>query len=261
MKKSSRLKSGNEAAACFDPSDSAAHGAAANEPDYRALYTELAQLVGGLAHEIRNPLSTMRLNLDLLAEEFERMESPQERRMLHKIDRVRNESHRLERILEDFLRFARVRELQLTPADLNVVVERVRDFIEPQAMSQNVIVRTDYGAGVEAVPLDAELFQQALLNLVLNALHAMPEGGELILTTRLDKNGTSRRALLEVVDTGQGIPAELQERVFDPFFSTRQGGSGLGLPTTRKIIEAHGGTIGLESVPRRGTKFTIRLPV
>jgi signal transduction histidine kinase len=102
-----------------------------------------------------------------------------------------------------------------------------------------------------------DLFKQALLNLMLNAQHAMPDGGELILTTRRDGS----EVVLDVTDTGRGMTEEVRARVFDAFYSTRPGGSGLGLPTTRKIVEAHGGTIHVQSVPGKGSQFTVRLPV
>lgn len=223
----------------------------------REQYAEIAQLAGGLAHEIRNPLSTMRMNLDLLAEDFQGAEAQRDRRILQKIERVRKESHRLEDILEDFLRFVRVQELRPEPADLNEVVDVLRDFQEGQAAAQGVVIRTLLMPDLPSVPLEVELFKQALLNLTLNALNAMPEGGELMLSTRRE----GAWATLEVVDTGVGIPPEAQARVFDAFYSTRPGGSGLGLPTVRRIVEAHGGTIGLESEQGRGTKFTIRLPL
>ena len=223
----------------------------------RAAYTEIAQLAGGLAHEIRNPLSTMRMNLDLLAEEFENPETARDRRIVQKIERVRKESHRLQMILEDFLRFARVQELRTTPTDLNAVLEEVLDFCEGQGVSQGIVSRTQLDPLLPPVPLDIDLFKQALLNLILNAQHAMSEGGELILTTRRE----GAWAELDVVDTGVGIPAANQAHVFDAFFSTRPGGSGLGLPTTRKIIEAHGGQIDLESEPGKGSRFRVRLPL
>ena len=222
----------------------------------KAQYSEIAQLAGGLAHEIRNPLSTMQLNLDLLAEDFAGTESQRDRRALQKIERVRKESQRLQNILEDFLRFVRVQKLRLAPSDLNEVVDVLRDFHEGQASVQGVVIRTHYDRSLPPILLEVELFKQALLNLTLNALHAMPDGGELILTTRSDGDW----AVLDVTDTGCGIPFDQQAQVFDAFFSTRPGGSGLGLPTVRRIVEAHGGTIGLESEPGRGTMFTIRLP-
>ncbi|HEX8203375.1 MAG TPA: ATP-binding protein [Isosphaeraceae bacterium] len=235
--------------------DRSAPEAEAEVARLRTAYAEIAELAGGLAHEIRNPLSTMRLNLDLLAEEFPEAQGPRDQRILQKIERVRRESLRLQDILEDFLRFARVQELRPRPADLNEVIDVVRDFCEPQAVVQGVVIRTQYAA-LPPVPLEVELFKQALLNLYLNALHAMPDGGELILATRRE----GPWAVVEVTDTGCGIPPEQQARVFDAFYSTRPGGSGLGLPTTRKIVEAHGGRIGLQSEPGKGSRFTIYLP-
>ena len=222
----------------------------------RAQYAEIAQLAGGLAHEIRNPLSTMRLNLDLLAEEFREVESTRDRRVLQKIDRLKRETLRLQDILEDFLRFARAQELRLEPADLNAVVDDLRDFCEPQASTRGVVVRSQYDPSLPKIGLDVDLFKQALLNLILNAEHAMTDGGELILTTRRE----GPWCVLDVIDTGQGMTDEVRARVFDAFYSTRPGGSGLGLPTTRKIVEAHGGTIEVRSEVGKGSQFTVRLP-
>jgi signal transduction histidine kinase len=222
----------------------------------RARYSEIAQLAGGLAHEIRNPLSTMSLNLDLLAEDFQGAEAPRDKRVLQKIERLRRESQRLQEILEGFLRFARVQDLRLEKADLNVIVEELRDFFEPQAMAQAIVFRAQYEADLPRLDLDVDLFRQALLNLFINARQAMPSGGELILRTRHDGAWN----VLEVTDTGVGMSEEVRARVFDAFYSTRAGGSGLGLPTTRKIVEAHGGTIQVESEPGKGARFTIRLP-
>jgi two-component system, NtrC family, sensor histidine kinase HydH len=221
----------------------------------RRRYAEVAQLAGGLAHEIRNPLSTMRLNLDLLAEDFQEPETTKDRRVLQKIERLRRDTQRLQDILEDFLRFARVQELRTVPADLNVIVDDLRDFCEPQATTKGIVVRTQYAADLPRVALDVDLFKQALLNLILNAEHAMPDGGELMLVTRRDGDD----AVLDVIDTGLGMTEEVRARVFDAFYSTRPGGSGLGLPTARKIVEAHGGTIAVQSVPGKGSQFTVRL--
>ncbi|HEV3165719.1 MAG TPA: ATP-binding protein, partial [Isosphaeraceae bacterium] len=205
--------------------------AGAREQSLRAQFDEIAQLAGGLAHEIRNPLSTMQLNLELLAEDFRDPDTQRDRRVLQKIERVLRETQRLQDILEDFLRFVRVQELRRRPASLNAVVDDLSDFCEPRAASQNVILRMHLAEDLPLVPVDEEVFKQALLNLILNALLAMPDGGDLILTTR---HGADE-VVLEVVDTGCGIAPEHQPRVFDAFYSTRHGGSGLGLPTTRKI--------------------------
>lgn len=223
----------------------------------RQQYAEIAQLAGGLAHEIRNPLSTMGLNLDLLVEDFRGAETTRDRRVLQKLERVRRETERLQEIVDDFLRFARVQDLETVPTDLNAVIDDLRDFSEPQALVQNVVMRTQYEPDLPRVPLDVGLFKQALWNLIRNAQHAMPDGGDLILQTRRDGDF----AVLDVTDTGVGMEPEVAARIFDAFYSTRPGGSGLGLPTTRKIVEAHGGTISTESVPGQGSRFTVRLPL
>jgi signal transduction histidine kinase len=223
----------------------------------RAQYAEISQLAGGLAHEIRNPLSTLSLNLDLLLEDFQNPETPRDRRVLQRLERLRPEVQRLHGILESFLRFARVQELKLEPTDLNTVIDELRDFYEPHAGTKGIVIRTTFARDLPLIRLDRELFKQAVLNLILNAEHAMPSGGELILTTR--RQGPWVR--LDVVDTGVGMSEEVRSRIFDAFFSTRTGGSGLGLPTTRKIIEAHHGAIDVRSDLGKGSQFSVRLPV
>ncbi len=222
----------------------------------RAQYAEISQLAGGLAHEIRNPLSTLSLNLDLLEEDFLGAESSRDRRIKERVGRLKREVQRLYDILENFLRFARVQELKTNSTDLNALVEELCDFYEPQASTQGIVVRTYFSPDLPDPVTDADLFKQAVLNLMLNAEHAMVAGGELIMTTRRDGHWI----VLDVIDTGAGMPEDVQARIFDPFFSTRPGGSGLGLPTTRKIIEAHGGTIEVDSLPGKGSRFSIRLP-
>jgi two-component system, NtrC family, sensor histidine kinase HydH len=222
----------------------------------RAQYAEISQLAGGLAHEIRNPLSTLTLNLDLMLEDFQNAETPRDRRVLQRVVRLRDEVKRLQAILENFLRFARVQDLKLAPLDLNAVIDEFRDFYEPTLATKGIVIRTHFAADLPTVRVDADLFKQALLNLVLNAEHAMDSGGELILTTRYEPP----RVVLSVIDTGSGMTEEVRARIFDAFFSTRSTGSGLGLPTTRKIVEAHGGLIRVQSEPGKGSQFTIELP-
>ena len=219
-------------------------------------YTEIALLAGGLAHEIKNPLSTIRLNLSLLAEDFGDAKTIHEQRALQKIRTVERECDRLNSILEDFLRFARVKELRRTDCDLNAVVQEMIDFITPQAAEHGIELVPYFRADLPPVSLDSELFKQALLNLLLNAQNAMPAGGQIVLQTHPVQGG----ATLDVIDNGVGMDAETQSRIFRPFFSTRKDGSGLGLPTARKIIEAHNGTITVESAAGKGTRFTLKLP-
>ena len=220
-------------------------------------YTEIARLAGGLAHEIKNPLSTIRMNMELLAEDFRDSDAPRDRRALKKVELVERECQRLQELLDNFLRFSKAHRLKLQPSDLNVQVGQVLDFYRPKAAEAGVEI-VDYLAGnLPTVLVDREAFHGALLNLVLNAEQAMPEGGQLVVRTY----GTPDGVALDLIDTGCGMDQKTQEKVFDAFFSMKQGGSGLGLPTTRKIIEGHGGRISLQSEPGRGTQVTVKLPV
>jgi len=220
-------------------------------------YTEIARLAGGLAHEIKNPLSTIRLNMELLAEDFADSDNPRERRALAKVKVVQRECQRLHDLLDNFLDFAKVRRLALEPTNLNQQVRQVLDFFRPKARKAGIEV-VEYLAGdLPTVLLDRESFHGALLNLMLNAEQAMPDGGQVVVRTSVTGDGVA----LDLIDTGCGIDEQTREHIFDAFFSTKSGGSGLGLPTARKIIEAHGGQIRVQSERDRGTQFTIRLPV
>jgi two-component system sensor histidine kinase HydH len=219
-------------------------------------YAELAELAGGFIHEFKNHLSTLGLNLQLLAEDFGAAETHRERRALERVQRLQHECDRLVEVSNDFLRFARIRDLDLRPTCLRSVVEEMVDFFAPSAKQANVTLTTYLPADLPTVSLDADLFKQALLNLMLNAEQAMPQGGELIVQACGDNGGVR----LDLIDTGVGMTAEQAAQVFRPFFTTKPGGSGLGLPTVRRIAEAHGGTIAVESEPSHGTKFTVWLP-
>jgi signal transduction histidine kinase len=219
-------------------------------------YAELAELAGGFIHEIKNHLSTLGLNLQLLAEDFGTAESHRERRALDRVQKLQHECDRLVEVSNDFLRFARLKDLELRPTCLRAVMEEMVDFFGPTAKHANVTLTTYLPADLPHVALDVDLFKQALLNLMLNAEQAMPQGGELIVQACGEGGGVR----LDLIDTGVGMTAEQAAHVFRPFFTTKPGGSGLGLPTVKRIVEAHGGTVAVESEPGRGTKFTVRLP-
>jgi signal transduction histidine kinase len=220
-------------------------------------YNEIARLAGGLAHEIRNPLSTIRLNMELLSEDLAEPKTPQERRALARIDVVQQECQRLQDLLENFLNYTRVRQLRLEPTNLNDQVKRVLDFFAAKAAEARIEVVDYLATDLPSVLLDREAFHGALLNLVINAQQAMPQGGQLVVRTY----DIGDRVALDLIDTGCGMDQKTAAQVFDAFFSTKPGGSGLGLPTARKIVEAHDGQIAVQSELGRGTKFTIRLPV
>jgi signal transduction histidine kinase len=220
-------------------------------------YTEIARLAGGLAHEIKNPLSTIRLNMELLAEDISESEAPWDRRALAKVQVVQRECERLQQLLDDFLNFAKLRRLNLEPSNLNQQVRRMLDFFGPKAKEAQIEVVDYLASDLPTVLLDREAFHGALLNLVLNAEQAMPHGGQLVVRT----SAAGDRVALDLIDTGCGMEERTRQQIFDTFFSTKRGGSGLGLPTTRKIVEAHGGKMSVQSEPGRGTQFTIKLPV
>jgi signal transduction histidine kinase len=210
-----------------------------------------------LAHEIKNPLSTIRLNMDLLAEDFSESENPRDRRALAKVKVVQRECSRLQELLDNFLDFAKVRQLGLEPTNLNQQVKEVLDFFRPKAQKAGIELVDYLTSDLPTVLLDREAFHGALLNFVLNAEQAMPDGGQLVVRTSVTADGVA----LDLIDTGCGMDENTRRHIFDAFFSTKPAGSGLGLPTARKIIEAHGGRITVQSEPGRGTQFTIKLPV
>ena len=223
----------------------------------RAQYSELAALAGSLAHEIKNPLSVIRMNMDLLAEDFATPETPRERRALSKIEMVGRQCERLENLLNDFLRFNKVGKLELRLGDLNEQIARVLDLFEAQAADSQVEIVRYLDHDLPSILLNGETLQAALVNLVKNALEAMEGGGQLVARTRVTRQGVA----LDLIDTGCGMDERTAMKMFEAFFSTKSGGSGLGLPTARRIIEAHGGRIGVHSEVGRGTQFTLEFPM
>jgi signal transduction histidine kinase len=229
----------------------------AKEDRLRAQYAEIAELAGRLAHEIKNPLSTIRLNVDLLAEDFEKAENPRERRAVERLARVQREIERLQGILNDFLSFARAQPRDRVECSLNDVAEELLDFYRPQAEKAGIEIVRLLDGNLPTVSIDREQIRAALFNLVTNAQQAMPQGGRLEVRTRASLHGVA----IDLIDTGCGMDEQTLGQIFDAFFSTKRGGSGLGLPTVRKIVEAHGGQISVQSAPGNGTQFTIELPV
>lgn len=218
---------------------------------------EIAALAGGLAHEIKNPLSTIGLNLELLVEEIGTPGTPHEHRMLRRVENVQRECDHLREILDAFLQFAKAGEPDLELCDLNDAVRDFLDFFRPTAEAAGLDVSPHLDPDLPMVCVDRRLIRQMLLNLVLNAQQAMPRGGLLEIQTNTRDDGVE----LRVIDNGSGMDETTLSRMWEAFFSRKPGGNGLGLSTVRKIVEAHGGTIDCESAVGQGTRFTIRLPV
>ena len=219
----------------------------------------LGAVAGGLVHEFRNPLSTLSLNLQLMEEEWTGESGPRARRTLERIGTLRREVARLEDILDDFLRYAGIRHLDFANADLNRVIDETVRFFAPECTRAAVDLAFYPDHRLPLVRLDERLVKQALMNLLLNAVQAM-EGrpaSQLIVRTRLE--GDSAR--VDVIDNGPGIASDFRERVWEVYFSLKKGGTGLGLPTARRIAEEHGGSLVFETAPGKGTDFVLRLPL
>lgn len=218
---------------------------------------ELGTLTGGLAHELKNPLSTIQLNLQLLGEDLI-PENPAFPRLQSRLQTVQKETSRLRDILDDFLRFAGRMELGRKSVELNSMLEELVDFYTPQAQLQRVALRLRRSERRLLAAIDEKLLKQAILNLMINALQAMPEsGGEIILSARQEEG----QAIIDVIDTGRGMDAATANRIFDAYYSTKRGGTGLGLAIAKRIIHEHGGHIQVTSEPGKGSEFTIRLPI
>jgi signal transduction histidine kinase len=220
---------------------------------------ELAKLTGELAHEIKNPLSTIKVNLELVAEELKGLGKNDQTaaRALRKIAVVQKETDRLEQILDGFLRYVSRPELQLAAVNINELLSDMVDFYLPQAHRYSITVRQGLSNEPLVCKVDAGMLKQVALNLFINAQHAMNNGGELMIRTAKNKES----AVICISDTGPGIAPDRLSNIFKPYSSFRSGGTGLGLPTAKRIVEAHNGTISVDSEPGKGTLFTIRLPL
>jgi len=220
---------------------------------------EVGTLTGGLAHEIKNPLSTVGLNLQLLQEDLD-PDRPGYHRLLNRLTLVRRETTRLRDILDDFLRYAGKLELDRKPVNLNRVLDELVDFFAPQAQLQRVNLRLRASPEPIIADVDVKVLKQALLNLMLNATQAIGgagTGGDLILA--LTRDGDD--AVIDVIDTGPGIPPDLADKIFRAYYSTRRGGTGIGLAMARRIAQEHGGQLTLRSEVGKGSDFTLRLPI
>lgn len=226
---------------------------------------DIVAMTAGLAHEIKNPLSTIGLNAQLLSEAVEDLEAPAEAKgsLLRRLKALEREVERLRGILTDFLDYAGGIHVEAIVQDVNQVVDELVDFFLPQAEQAGVRLRATLHSAPLMAPVDAGHLKQALLNLLLNAVQAMRAApGELLIRTMpgTDADG-SKVVRVHVTDTGPGMNAETLERIFRPYFTTKSAGSGLGLPTARRLIEAHGGRIDVFSEVGKGTEITVVLPV
>ncbi len=232
--------------------DAATRARLEDQIDITAKLAALGRLTSGMAHEVKNPLNAMVLQLELLKAKL----AGQGETVKPQIDILGEEIRRLDRVVKTFLDFTRPLELRPVETDLESLVRAVITLVEPQAPASGVKLKYAANGALPRLILDGDLMKQALLNLVLNGCQAMPAGGELRVTPRAHAN----RVELEIADQGMGIPPEARQKIFTLCFSTKPGGTGVGLAMAYRIVQLHNGSIDFESEVSRGTTFRISLP-
>ncbi len=220
----------------------------------------IGRLASGIAHEIRNPLNFINLSIDHLRETFGPANEAQRAQYKHILTTIKDELARLNRLVSDFLSYGRPAKLKLRELDALTLVEEVRDLVKAKADEQGVKITiesegNDGGNGTR-LNADPEQLKTCFSNLMINAIQAMPGGGEL----EVGLFPSNDQLEIEITDTGTGILPESLEQIFEPYYSTKETGIGLGLPLTKKIIEEHGGQISVESEVGLGTTFVVSLP-
>ena len=216
----------------------------------------LGQLAAELAHEVKNPLNSINIQLHLIEKELGSTTDYSGKGIAELVSRTKEEIKRLNNLVNRCLSFSRPHQLYLQQEDLKSILEDLVGLIEPQANLAGIDVILIIETGLPKVMLDKERFKQALLNLLVNALEAMPDGGYLHLVACMEDDSVK----LYIKDTGKGIPEEVKERIFELFYTTKKEGTGIGLPLAHNIIQAHGGSISFSS-SSAGTEFVITLPI
>ena len=222
---------------------------------------EIGNMTSGLAHEIKNPLSTVGLNAQLLAEDIEHLDAPEDEkgRITKRLGALSREVERLRGILDDFLQFAGRMKLHREEVDLCEILGELEDFYHPQCDQDGVVMRMQLPQHPVIATIDASLLKQAILNLLINASHAMAESDQKELMIRLEV--VNNEARIHIIDTGKGIEEERIDKIFHPYVSSKRGGTGLGLPTTMRIAQEHGGHITVNSTVGQGSDFIVRIPL
>jgi two-component system NtrC family sensor kinase len=216
----------------------------------------LGRMAAGIAHEINNPLTGVLMYGYILLENM-----PVDSQERKDMETIINETTRCREIIRDLLDFSRENVLEKKSVDINQVIEKAVSIIDKKLYFEKIEIFKDFSAGSLNVMADRNQLQQVFINLFLNAVEAMPNGGRLVIHTA--PGGDKISVIIKITDTGTGIPPENIDKIFDPFFTTKEigKGTGLGLAVTYGIIQKHGGQIVFESEPGRGTSFIIKLPV
>lgn len=213
----------------------------------------ISRVSGGVAHEVKNPLNAILLHVEVARAKLARGDTD----VAPQMEIISREILRLDRVVKTFLDFTRPVELNLRNVPAQELVSEIVDLARPQADAARIQIDVQQEAEGVEIRVDRDLLKQAVLNVVVNAMQAMPDGGKL----RFESSATEETAEIRVSDTGPGIPQELREKIFSLYFTTRKEGSGIGLAMTFRIVQLHDGTIDFTSEPGKGTTFLIRLPI
>ena len=216
----------------------------------------LTLLAAGVAHEIGNPLNSLHIHLQLMQRSVQKLDGEAKAELEQSIDIARSEVNRLDSIVTQFLRAIRPSRPQLRPENLNTIVEEAMRFFMPEIQDRNIVVEQELRSDLPLLQLDRDQMKQAFYNVIKNSLEAMQRHGTLRIHTDLDDT----HVFIRFVDTGSGMSAGNLSRVFEPYFTTKPSGTGLGLLIVRRVVREHGGELSIESSQGKGLTLTIRLP-
>lgn len=219
----------------------------------------LSRLLARFAHEVRNPLSSLDVHVQLLEEDLQELPAGVRERIAGRFEIIHGELHRLETIVKHFLSLAGPSSMDLQPVEIGKIIRHVCELLRPEAETRGIGIRTHLSEGLPGFSADPGQLTQALLNLVINALQAVGQGGWVEVEARLDPSESA--VLVRVRDNGPGIPRDGDSAIFEPFFTTKPQGSGLGLWIVQQVITAHGGDVDASNAPGGGACFTLRLPL
>jgi two-component system, sporulation sensor kinase E len=213
-------------------------------------------LAAGVAHEIGNPLNSLNIHLQLMERQARKLDGAQCAELQESIDVARAEINRLDSIVTQFLRAIRPTRPQLRPENVNTIVEEAVRFFAAEIKDRDIVVEQELRSDLPTLALDRNQMKQAFYNVIKNSFEAIKRRGILRIRTDMDES----HVIVRFTDTGGGISAENLSHVFEPYFTTKRSGTGLGLLIVRRIVREHGGELAIESSERKGLTLTIRLP-
>jgi signal transduction histidine kinase len=223
------------------------------EPPHEAGLIET--LAAGIAHEVRNPLNSLQINVGILEQELLELLPDRHVHAFTLLQKISGEIKRLDDFVSEFLRFARPPKLNVERLPVRPLIADLVAFLGPECSKKGVGLDADL-RGPDTAMVDGFQLKQAVLNLVLNALQSTPKGGHVVVRTSGDK----KRFVIAVADDGEGMSPEVKQKAFTPFFTTREDGTGLGLPLVSRIVQEHGGSVEISSAPDEGTTVTLVFP-